>query len=90
MDSENWIETALNIRWVLIVLELPGIYEPKSFTLISQVLDKLMNIKKDTESLLINWINQYSKEQFTRLTFNLRKVLNDLVTLYNRLVNNTT
>jgi len=45
-------------------------------------------IKDKIRSTLIQWVNDYSKERFQRLVFNLRDLLTTLVSLFyiNRLL----
>ena len=79
LEEKTPIETAINIRWLLIVLRLPSIYVPKSMFLLQLILEKLINIKKETSELFVKWMNEYSKEEFLKLVINLRGVLNSLV-----------
>ncbi len=79
LEGKSAAETALNVRWFLIVLELPGIYDTKNMLLLSRVLDKTLNIKRDTAELVIKWVNEYSKERFQKLVLNLKGILAELV-----------
>ena len=79
LEGKTELETKLNIRWLLIVLEIPNIYDNKHMLLLCRVLDKLIGIKKETAEILLQWINEYSKERFKRLVFNLRDILANLV-----------
>ena len=47
--------------------------------LLCRVLNKHIGIKKETAEILLQWINEYSKERFKRLVFNLRDILANLV-----------
>ena len=79
LEERTQIETAINIRWLLIVLRLPSIYVPKSMFLLQLILEKLINIRKETSEVFVKWVNEYSKEEFLKLVINLRGVLNSLV-----------
>ena len=81
LEGKAELETRLNVRWLLIILELPGIYDNKNMLLLCRVLDKLIGIKKETAEIFLNWVNEYSKERFTRLVISLRNILDNLVIL---------
>jgi hypothetical protein len=82
LEGKTGLETKLNVRWLLIVLELPGIYDTKNMLLLCRVLDKLIGIKKETADVFLNWVNEYSKERFSRLVIGLRNILANLVMLF--------
>jgi len=71
------LETAVNIRWHLVVLELPGIYCNKMD--FCSVIGKLVGIKQEIRDIFVQWLNEYSKERFLKLIRNVKKVLADLV-----------
>ena len=75
LHGKNQFDLNLNIRWFLLVLEFPGTYDCIDATLLCIVLDKLSEITVETESCLINWLKEYSKERFGRLVNNLKEVL---------------
>lgn len=77
IEAKGQLETAVNIRWHLIVLELPGIYANK--TEFCSVIGKLVDIKQEIRDTFIKWLNEYTKERFQRLVRNVKRVLNDLV-----------
>lgn len=79
LEGRNQLETRLNVRWLLIVLELPGVYSMKNMLLLCRVLDKLIGVKKETEDVFLKWVDEYSKERFRRLVLNLRGILANLV-----------
>lgn len=81
LEGKTQLETKLNIRWLLIVLELPGIYDTKNMLLLCRILDKLIGIQKETADIFLKWVNEYSKERFTRLVISLKNILANLVTL---------
>ena len=79
LEGKSKMETALNIRWFLLVLELPGVYDKKNMLLLSRMLDKSLDIKRETAEILITWVNEYSKERFQKLVISLREILAELV-----------
>lgn len=79
LEGKTQLETKLNVRWLLIVLELPGVYDTRHMLLLCRILDKLIGIQKETADILLQWINEYSKERFKRLVFNLKIILANLV-----------
>lgn len=79
MEGQTQLETALNVRWLLIVLEFPGIYDAKNMLLLYRVLDKAVGIRKDTEERILMWVNEYSEERFRRVANNLKRILNTIV-----------
>ena len=80
IETKTPYETALNVRWYLIILELPGIYTNKHE--FCRFLEKIVGIKKETRNIFVKWINEYSKERFQKLVLNVRKILADLVGLF--------
>ena len=74
LEGKTPIETALNIRWLLVVLEFPGIYDSKNMLLLYRVLDKVLGIFDQTAELMMKWINEYSKVRFLRLVCNLKGI----------------
>jgi len=79
LECKSDAETELNVRWFLIVLEIPGIYDIRSMMLLARILDRSLNIKNETEDIFIQWVNNYSKDRFQKLVFNLRNILAELV-----------
>lgn len=86
LEGKTQSETKLNVRWLLIVLELPGIYDTKNMLLLCRILDKLIGIQKETVDIFLKWVNEYSKARFTRLVIRLRNILANLVKFINNLL----
>ena len=79
LDGYSQLETALNIRWLLILLELPGTYNIKKVSFLIFALNKFENSRKDAINLLFDWLCNYPKEQLRRLVINFNSTFTYLV-----------
>lgn len=81
LDGSSQLETALNVRWFLVLLELPGTFSARKVPLLSHLLDKLEGVRNDTMNLLFRWMCGYAKEQLKRLVANCNSAFSFLVSL---------
>lgn len=72
------METGLNVRWHLLVLELSGSHSKAEFC---TVVKRLQDARQETRSVFVQWVSAYSRERFQRLVLSARKVLGELVGL---------
>ncbi len=82
LDGNNDIESALNVRRFLIILELPGCYNCKEFSAtFHHLLYKALSPSPKTVETLIRWITDYDKDRLQRLVRSIHDELVKLVCL---------
>ena len=79
LEDKDLIQTALNIRMFIIILELPGLYEQKNYEFLFTVLKKALRLRKEVADIYVRWISDFNKERFERLFIRLREVLSNIV-----------
>jgi len=77
MEGKNWIETSLNIRRILIVFEMPLLYDHDD--ILHMLLSKLINMNKEVSDIIKLWISTYDAERFKHLVISLREKADILV-----------
>ncbi len=80
LEGRDDLESALNIRRFLVVLELPGCYSCAEFSpTFHRLLYKALGLNSRVAETLVRWLTDYDKDRLLRLVRSMHDELARLV-----------